>query len=122
MEEFDDLLEEIDDFNNVSATLKFYGCNSFQVIIGDLRGISQATISRIKKNVSTAIARRCANHVKFPVDIADQRRNIAMFREMANFPTVCGCIDCTHIAVNNPGVLHAEVFRNRKEWFSLNML
>lgn len=36
-------------------------------------------------------------------------------------PGVGGCIDCTHIKIQNPGGLHGEVFRNRKGWFSLNV-
>ncbi|GBP40865.1 Putative nuclease HARBI1 [Eumeta japonica] len=32
-----------------------------------------------------------------------------------------GCIDCTHIKIKNPGGSQADVFRNRKRWFSLNV-
>jgi len=36
-------------------------------------------------------------------------------------PGVGGCIDCTHIRIQNPGGINGEVFRNRKGWFSLNI-
>ncbi|XP_070165298.1 putative nuclease HARBI1 [Polyergus mexicanus] len=43
------------------------------------------------------------------------------FYEVANFPSVIGCIDCTHIRIANPGGNNGEIFRNRKGWFSLNV-
>ncbi|KAF0703522.1 putative nuclease HARBI1, partial [Aphis craccivora] len=36
-------------------------------------------------------------------------------------PGVGGCIDCTHIRIQNPGGINGEVFRNCKGWFSLNV-
>ncbi|XP_018369686.1 PREDICTED: putative nuclease HARBI1, partial [Trachymyrmex cornetzi] len=36
------------------------------------------------------------------------------------FPRVIGCIDGTHIRIQSPGGEHAEEFRNRKGYFSLN--
>ncbi|GBP60940.1 Putative nuclease HARBI1 [Eumeta japonica] len=41
--------------------------------------------------------------------------------DIAGFPGVVGCIDCTHIKIKNPGGSQAEVFKNRKRWFSLNI-
>ncbi|KAH7952053.1 hypothetical protein HPB52_017561 [Rhipicephalus sanguineus] len=40
---------------------------------------------------------------------------------MARFPGVSGCIDCTHVPMKNPGGEDAEVFRNRKGYFSINV-
>ncbi|ENN80826.1 hypothetical protein YQE_02759, partial [Dendroctonus ponderosae] len=36
------------------------------------------------------------------------------FSQIASFPRVIGCIDCTHIRIISPGGNDAEVFRNRK--------
>ncbi|KAH7940443.1 hypothetical protein HPB49_000233 [Dermacentor silvarum] len=39
----------------------------------------------------------------------------------AKFPRVTGCIDCTHVRIKSPGGDDAEVFRNRKGYFSFNV-
>ncbi|KAH7973310.1 hypothetical protein HPB52_024118 [Rhipicephalus sanguineus] len=43
------------------------------------------------------------------------------FYAMARFAGVSGCIDCTHVPMKNPGGEDAEVFRNRKGYFSINV-
>nr|CAH7762462.1 unnamed protein product [Callosobruchus chinensis] len=42
------------------------------------------------------------------------------FYEKARFPRTVGAIDCTHIRIQSPGGEDAEVFRNRKGFFSVN--
>ncbi|KAJ8915261.1 hypothetical protein NQ315_014768 [Exocentrus adspersus] len=45
------------------------------------------------------------------------------FYNISRFPRVIGCIDGTHIKIQNPGTGQddGEVFRNRKGYFSLNI-
>lgn len=43
------------------------------------------------------------------------------FYEIAHFPGVIGCIDCTHIKIRSPGGATSEVYRNRKGYFSINI-
>lgn len=43
------------------------------------------------------------------------------FYKIANFPGVTGCIDCTNVRIKSPGGDEAEVFRNRKGVFSVNV-
>ena len=43
------------------------------------------------------------------------------FYEIANFPGVLGAIDCTHVAIQSPGGEYAELYRNRKGYFSINV-
>jgi len=40
---------------------------------------------------------------------------------MYKIPGIGGCIDCTHIKIQNPGGPDGEVFRNRNGYFSLNV-
>ncbi|KYN23472.1 hypothetical protein ALC57_04108 [Trachymyrmex cornetzi] len=77
-------------------TLRFYATSSFQIVNGDLRGFSQATVSRIIARVSRIIA----SHL-----------SILIFLPKKN----------THIRIANPGRNYGEVFRNRKGWFSLKV-
>lgn len=59
--------------------------------------------------------------MKFP-ETNEQWENVKQrFYEIGQMPGVGGCIDCTHIKIQNPSGLHGEVFRNRKGWFSLNI-
>ncbi|XP_018359328.1 PREDICTED: putative nuclease HARBI1 [Trachymyrmex cornetzi] len=43
------------------------------------------------------------------------------FYNIARFPRVIGCIDCTHVRVQSFGGENAELFLNRKDYFSLNV-
>jgi hypothetical protein len=39
----------------------------------------------------------------------------------ARFPNCIGAIDCSHVKIQSPGGDQAETFRNRKQFFSLNV-
>ena len=43
------------------------------------------------------------------------------FWRICAFPNVVGAIDCTHIKIPCPGGENAELFRNRKGYFSINV-
>lgn len=88
---------------------------------GDLRSVSQATVSLIIKRVSVALAENLRNFVKFPDTLQQQQQNIRKFFAIGNFPNVAACVDCTHILIGNPGGEIGEIFRNRKGQFSLNV-
>ncbi|XP_024942182.1 putative nuclease HARBI1 isoform X3 [Cephus cinctus] len=87
----------------------------------DLRWLSQASVSRIVKNVSMAFAEQLKQFICFPRSDTGIRRNTATFYTIAHFPSVVGCLDCTHIPISNPGGENAEVFQCRKGYFSLNV-
>lgn len=44
-----------------------------------------------------------------------------LFFSASRLPGVLGAIDCTHIAIQSPGGHDAEIFRNRKGYFSINV-
>ena len=46
--------------------LRFYATGSFQIVGGDLIGVSQSTISRIVMRVSIALAKKRQQYIKFP--------------------------------------------------------
>ncbi|KAJ8968685.1 hypothetical protein NQ314_002176 [Rhamnusium bicolor] len=95
--------------------LRFFATGNFQVVSGDLRGISQATVSVIIKRVSELIAEQTAHFIKFPAEEALQRKNITKFWRISAFPGVAVCVDCTHIPIASPGGDNAEVYTNRIE-------
>ncbi|XP_030760951.1 putative nuclease HARBI1 [Sitophilus oryzae] len=100
------------------VTLRFYATGSFQIVCGDLRGFHQATISRVIKKVTRRISANSRQHIRFPNNLQQVQRH---FQRIGNFPNVTGCIDCTHVPIINPGGLNAELFRNRKRIFSINV-
>lgn len=70
---------------------------------GDLRGISQQSISLIIKNVFEQIAQHLPHYITLPRQQQQQMRNRRMFQAVAGFPGITGCIDCTHIKIASPG-------------------
>ena len=42
-------------------------------------------------------------------------------RKITKFPNIIGCVDGTHISISSPGDEQAELFRNRKGYFLINM-
>lgn len=102
-------------------TLRFYGAATFQRVTGDLVNVSQPAACRAINIVSDTIAKKLfAKLVRFP---KREEMSIVMrdFFEVAQFPGVTGCIDCTHVRIKSPGGDNAEVYRNRKGYFSINV-
>ncbi|CAK1580296.1 unnamed protein product [Parnassius mnemosyne] len=84
-------------------------------------GTSLATSSRIVKRVSQAIVSLRREFIIFPDTNRDQDRVKIDFYDIARFPNVLGCIDCTHVKIQSPGGDDAELFRNRKGYMSINV-
>ncbi|KAG0414747.1 hypothetical protein HPB47_008076 [Ixodes persulcatus] len=103
------------------VTLRFYGAGTFQIVTGDLVNVSQPTVCRTVGVVTRLIARHLFKElVHFP-DASQLNTVMREFFEIARFPGVTGCIDCTHVRINSPGGDDAEVYRNRKGVFSINV-
>ena len=100
------------------CALRFYAAGHFQITDGDLMGISRCTAMRSVHKVTRAICRKKSRFIGFPTDLARVKRQ---FYEIASFPNVVGAIDCTHVPIKSPGGDYAELFRNRKGYFSLNV-
>lgn len=43
------------------------------------------------------------------------------FYNISRFPRCIGALDCTHVKIQSPGGDNAEIFRNRKGFFSFNV-
>uniref|UniRef100_A0A1Y1MXP7 Putative nuclease HARBI1 n=1 Tax=Photinus pyralis TaxID=7054 RepID=A0A1Y1MXP7_PHOPY len=112
---------EIDPLNQLLITLRFYACGSFYITLGDFIGIHKTTAGRIIKRVTQALLTIRGNYIKFPENEEEKRRVQERFFHVAQFPGVIGAIDCTHVKIQSPGGNNAEVFRNRKGFFSLNV-
>ncbi|XP_022827460.1 putative nuclease HARBI1 [Spodoptera litura] len=88
----------------------------------DLCGFSTSTAHRIVHRVSAAIASLRPRHIYFPELPDEIRKTQIEFSKRAKFPYVIGAIDCTHVKfIKSPGGENPEIFRNRKNYFSLNV-
>lgn len=56
-----------------------------------------------------------------PRNEAERQENFKNFLDIGCFPTVVGTIDCTHVKIKGPGGNEGEIFRNRKQFFSINV-
>ncbi|XP_071641997.1 putative nuclease HARBI1 [Temnothorax longispinosus] len=102
-------------------TLRFYATGSHLLSAGDYSGVSKTSSHRIIHRVTAAIARLRPRYIKFPMLAEEIKREQMKFFDIARFPRVIGCIDCTHIKVQSFGGNDAEYFRNRKGYFSVNV-
>lgn len=83
--------------------------------------MSKATASTTVRRVSIALANLRPQYIKMPSteeEIAELRQS---FYNIARFPRCIGALDCTHIKIQSPGGNQAELFLNRKQFFSFNV-
>lgn len=113
--------EGLSPLNQLLVALRFYATGTFQLVIGDLFNVNQSTICRTIHRVTKAIAQLRQTYVKFPVTAEEIHNKMQGFYDNANFPGAIGAIDCTHIPIQSPGSDDAEIYRNRKGYFSINV-
>lgn len=116
--------------------LRFCATGTFLAL--EIGGVHLSTVSRVIVRVGRALARLYNQFIRMPTvnEIAECQLK---FYENSRFPRVIGAIDCTHVKIQSPGnnifkikvILlmflwisggqDAEVFRNRKGYFSINV-
>lgn len=101
--------------------MRFYATGCTQISSSDFSGVSEATAHRIIHRVTRAIASLYRQFIYFPRSAEETLETQAGFYSIARFPRVIGAVDCTHIKIRSPGGEHAEYYRNRKGYFSLNV-
>lgn len=101
--------------------LRYYATGTFQLVISDLSGVVKSTVCRSVHKVSRAIASLRSQYIKFPQSDAERMQTMREFYAIAQFPGVLGSIDCTHVPLMSPGGDQAEIYRNRKGYFSINV-
>ena len=106
----------------VFAFLRFLASGNFYTSIGDLHGLSKASVCRIVKHVSDSIACLSNRYIRMPSTTNEIRKMKTSFYEKANFPGVIGVIDCVHIRlVFNIAPHEGGRFINRHHWYSINV-
>ena len=104
----------------LAITLRFYASGSFQTVIGDTCGVSQASCCRVIHFVTQCICEHKRHFIKFPIRPDEVTDIMVGFHYIAGFPGVVGAIDGCHVRIANPGVSNSLRFMNRKGFYSLN--
>lgn len=103
-------------------TLRFYATSAFQQLIGDTTNVHKSTVCRVIRKTSRIIAAVLKpRYIRFPETENELNKVKLDFFEICGFPGIIGAIDCTHVRIQSPGGQHAERFRNRKGYFSINV-
>ena len=103
----------------VLTALRFLASGSFLQVIGDTFGVDKATESRVVRDVCMALSNKQDQFISWP---SNQEKKLIKdgFYQMARFPGVIGCIDCTHIRIQAPH-LNENYYVNRKRYHSINV-
>jgi nuclease HARBI1 len=123
----DDLIHEsnrglgLTPMNQLLLALRFYATGSFQLVVGDTFLLHKSTVCRILHTVTAAIGKLQSKYVLFPSKIEQRRDVMNNFHASSSMPEVIGAVDCAHIAIQSPGSCDAEIYRNRKGYFSINV-
>uniref|UniRef100_A0A8C4QFJ0 DDE Tnp4 domain-containing protein n=1 Tax=Eptatretus burgeri TaxID=7764 RepID=A0A8C4QFJ0_EPTBU len=87
----------------LSVALRFYASASFQLDVGDMCGVSQATCCKVIHRVTAAICAKKMHLLHFPDSPEERRAATEGFYAISRFPGVIGAIDGSHVAIVNPG-------------------
>ncbi|XP_050293051.1 putative nuclease HARBI1 [Anthonomus grandis grandis] len=127
LSEIEDQIEYNNDLNNsltpinqLLTTLRLYSCGNHQTAISDFIGCHQTTVLRTFRRVTRAICLTRPYHMRMPQNEHEKLRISTDYYNISRFPKVIGCVDGTYIRIQSPGGDDAEVFRNRKGYFSIN--
>ncbi|KAI4455685.1 hypothetical protein MML48_9g00014051 [Holotrichia oblita] len=101
--------------------LRFLATGCFLQTTGDFNGVDKSTACRVIYKVARAIAplsTRVINMPRSKEEITDVRQG---FYNISRFPRCLGALNCAHVKIISPGKDNAEIFRNRKGYFSYNV-
>jgi len=91
------------------------------IVCGDFIGVHKSTASSIVKLVSHEIALLRPQFVNFPNNERETKQVKQDFYNISKFPMVIDALDCTHVKIRSPFGDDAEMYRNRKGFFSINV-
>lgn len=113
--------KSLDAQSQILIALRFYATGSFLQLIGDYIHVHKSTISRIIQRVTHKISLLSRRYIKMPSTNEELLATKQGFYNICGFPRVVGVVDCTHIKIQSPGGRQAELYRNRKGYFSINV-
>ncbi|XP_066593192.1 putative nuclease HARBI1 [Prorops nasuta] len=103
------------------VALRFYATGCFLLVVADFNGICEKSAQKIVHEVSAAISELRPHYIKLPQTKGEMMRTMNDNFHLSGMIRVIGAIDCIHVRVKSYGGEDAELFRNRKGFFSLNV-
>lgn len=100
-------------------TLRFLASGSYQTKM--CKNVSQPTISRILKRVTTLLSEQRLRFIKIP-ERTDFKRISTEFIQRGGFPEVFGCVGSTHIAIKSPGRNLSDGYLNEMGYYSFRTM
>lgn len=104
----------------VMVALRYLASNDFQIGVADEFCISQATVSNIVTKFCASLNRRVDQFISMPTSDQEKAATFRRFYNIANFPKVLGCLDCTHVRIIQPAIDGID-YMNRKGYYSINV-
>lgn len=100
-------------------TLRFLATGSYQTNV--CKNVSQPTLSRILKRVTTLLSEQRLRFIKIP-ERNEFKRIAGQFMQRGGCPEVFGCIGSTHIAIKSPGRNLSDSYLNEMGYYSFRNL
>lgn len=100
-------------------TLRFLATGSYQTKM--CKNVSQPTISRILKRVTTLLSEQRLRFIKIP-ERNDFKRISSQFMQRGGCPDVFGCVGSTHIAIKSPCRNLSDSYLNELGFYSFRTL
>jgi len=104
--------------DQIKIFLHFLGTNSFYHVLRDCHGVSTDTVFRTVHRVCDELFELRNDYIQWPENTDKLARE---FYDIAKMPSVCGCIDGTHVPVLPPKEDEAACV-NRHHFHSLNVM
>ena len=106
----------------VLISLKTLASGSFQNSSKDNIDVAQTTVTKVLNDFVNALFKIAGLFIRMPATKEEQRQTMGEFYDIAGFPGVLGCIDCTHIPIKAPSAPEQEyAYVNRKGFHSVNV-
>nr|XP_033818264.1 putative nuclease HARBI1 [Geotrypetes seraphini] len=104
----------------VTEALTFLATGSFQSVLAANTGLTQPAISNCLTQFLNAFLTHTHDYISLPTTPQALLGSMRQFYNVAQFPSVIGVVDCTHIALR-PSWADEASYRNRKAFHSMNM-
>lgn len=99
--------------------LRFYAVGAFYQVIGDMFGVSTYVVRTTIIEVSFLIATKLRDRFIVMPETQQELLNAKVdFMRQSKFPMCIAAVDGTHVPIQSYGGVEAEIYRNRKMFFS----
>ncbi|XP_066583783.1 putative nuclease HARBI1 [Prorops nasuta] len=104
------------------VALRFYATGCFLQVVADFCGMCTKTAQQIVHRLSLAIAKQLfQKYVRIPRREEDLIKIMSQNFQVSGMIRVVGALDCVHVKIQSYGGEDAELWRNRKGFFSINV-